>query len=595
MPWDVLRDLRPYARPYLGRMVLVLGLTLTGVVSESLGLALLIPLLNLVFGVSGAIEPGLVTGSLTRFLLAFDPSLRLIVALTTIAGLTFLKSLASYAAGYLTEWIRYRLVQDLRVSLQRTLLGVAYRFVTGLKSGDIMFAFGTEANYIGIFVAHVFKFVSAALTATIFLSLMLSISWPLTLLAIGFAGLIGWAVQFSVRQTRERAKRLTQAEAELQEAAHQSWGAMRLARSLGTEAREVSRMVERAAATFWAVLRKARFFTLTLPLSEFIGALGLIAIIWFGARGALATTPAEIFGLTLIIVRLLPYVSSLNQTRSQLAADSHYARRLLRLVDTTDKPQLTSGDRRLSRLGRGIEFHNVSFRYPDRPESVLAGLRFTIPAGRTTAIVGASGSGKSTLLDLILRLYDPTSGAILVDGQDLKALDLQSWHGLVGVVSQESFIFNATVRENILYGKPTASERDLMIAAKRAYADEFIQQLPQRYETAIGDCGVLLSGGQRQRIAIARAIIRDPQLLIFDEATSALDRLSEAAVQRSIRELARDRTIVIVAHRVSTIEDADHIIVLAGGGVAEVGRHGELLQRQGVYARLYRMPVDDRS
>jgi ATP-binding cassette, subfamily B, bacterial MsbA len=258
---------------------------------------------------------------------------------------------------------------------------------------------------------------------------------------------------------------------------------------------------------------------------------------------------------------------------------------------TDNKPFMKNGLTAFTSLKQGIHFQQVSLTYPAQAKPVLTAVDLYLPKNTTLALVGASGAGKSTLADLLPRFYDPTEGCILIDGQDLRDLDYHSLRRAMGIVSQDTFLFNTSIRENIAYGCPQASDADIMAAAKQANADEFITQLPQGFDTPIGDRGVLLSGGQRQRIAIARALLQNPEILILDEATSALDTVSERLVQEAIDNLSRDRTTLVIAHRLSTVQKADQIAVLDQGRVVEIGTHKALMAKQGYYARLCEMQL----
>jgi ATP-binding cassette, subfamily B, bacterial MsbA len=258
-----------------------------------------------------------------------------------------------------------------------------------------------------------------------------------------------------------------------------------------------------------------------------------------------------------------------------------------------NKPFMTDGSIAYKKLEQGIRFENVSFAYPSRDSLVLKGVDLWVPRGTTLALVGASGAGKSTLADLLPRFYDPTEGCITLDGQDLRKFNLRSLRKAMGIVSQDTFLFNDSVRNNIAYGQEDATDEDVLEAAKRSNAYEFIEQLPQGFDTPLGDRGVLLSGGQRQRIAIARALLRNPEILVLDEATSALDTVSERLVQQAIDELSRDRTTLVIAHRLSTVQKAHQIAVMEKGSVVELGSHEELLKQGGYYARLCLMQFSE--
>ena len=260
-----------------------------------------------------------------------------------------------------------------------------------------------------------------------------------------------------------------------------------------------------------------------------------------------------------------------------------------------NKPFMKNGERKLEQLKEGIHFNKVSFHYPNNDKLILQEVDLYLPRGTTLALVGGSGAGKSTLADLLPRFYDPNSGSITIDGIDLREFDLKSLRSSIGIVSQETFLFNDTVRNNIAYGHPEVTDQEIFEAAKRANAYEFIEKLNQGFETFIGDRGVMLSGGQRQRLAIARALLQNPDILILDEATSALDTASERLVQQAIDELSRDRTTLVIAHRLSTIQKADKIAVLHEGQVVEIGSHEELLNKGGYYTRLYSLQFSETS
>jgi subfamily B ATP-binding cassette protein MsbA len=255
----------------------------------------------------------------------------------------------------------------------------------------------------------------------------------------------------------------------------------------------------------------------------------------------------------------------------------------MNLIRETETPSIRSGPMVLAGFRHEIRFDGVTFGY-DEESPVLSDLSFGISRGGTTAVVGSSGAGKTTIANLIMRFYDPSAGRILVDGTDLRELDLQAWRGTIALVNQDIFLFNDTISSNIAKGKQGAAQEEIVEAAKRAHADEFIQELPQKYATRIGDRGVRLSGGQRQRIALARAVIRDPRILILDEATSELDSISEQLIRQAVKELEVSRTVITIAHRLSTIRHAEKIIVLDRGRLVEEGRHEDLIKDNGRYA-----------
>jgi ATP-binding cassette, subfamily B, bacterial MsbA len=291
----------------------------------------------------------------------------------------------------------------------------------------------------------------------------------------------------------------------------------------------------------------------------------------------------------LVLFRLIPLISQLNSSRSQFANTSASVEVVNDFLNCDDKPFMLNGSVPYTRLRTGIHFNNISFTYPNHKNLVLKGIDLYLPQGTTLALVGSSGAGKSTLADLLPRFYDPTEGYIEIDGTDLREFEVKSLRKAMGIVSQDTFLFNASVRDNIAYARQEATDEEIIAAAKGANAYEFIEQLPDGLDTQIGDRGVILSGGQRQRISIARALLQNPEILILDEATSSLDTVSEKYVQTAIEKLSCDRTTLVIAHRLSTVQKADKIAVIDRGQIVEIGCHEELLTKGGYYTRLYSM------
>jgi ABC-type multidrug transport system fused ATPase/permease subunit len=288
-----------------------------------------------------------------------------------------------------------------------------------------------------------------------------------------------------------------------------------------------------------------------------------------------------------VFFRVLPPALAFNQARVAIKGDLAYYREVNKFIEPQPEFYLENGRRMLKDFGESIVFRGVEFGYNPREAIVLKELFFEVPKGSRIGIVGPSGCGKSTIVELLLRFYDPQKGKILIDGFDLKDLDINSWRRRVGVVSQDTFLFHDSVRENMAFARPEASQEEIEQAAKQAYAHEFIQALPKGYDTLVGDRGVLLSGGQRQRLAIARAIVMNPDILVFDEATSSLDTESEQIVQKALDEVGVGKTVITIAHRLSTVYDSDKILVVDKGMIVQQGKHEELIKQEtGLYQRL---------
>ncbi len=365
-------------------------------------------------------------------------------------------------------------------------------------------------------------------------------------------------------------------------------------KSFAAEAFEAKR-VEAGSEAYRASNKKAiRLSSLFVPIIRMAIVLGFIATLVYG--GYLTTSGAMAVGVYSVLVfmtqRLLWPLTRLGQTLDLYQRAMASTRRILNLLDTTS--EMTDGSQTLENVRGEIRLSNVSFAYGDGGD-VLKGLSLTMRAGQTTAIVGATGAGKSTLIKLLLRFYDPSSGQVTLDGVDLRDLQMQSLRQAIGFVSQDVFLFHGTVWENIVYGDVDASKERVVRAARIAEAHEFIQDLPNGYDTVVGERGQKLSGGQRQRISIARAVLKDPPILILDEATSAVDNETEAAIQRSLEKISENRTVILIAHRLSTIRNADKIYVLEHGQLAEAGRHETLLEDSGIYAGLWQVQTGSKS
>ncbi|MEK6617659.1 MAG: ATP-binding cassette domain-containing protein, partial [Nitrospirota bacterium] len=328
---------------------------------------------------------------------------------------------------------------------------------------------------------------------------------------------------------------------------------------------------------------------------EVIGVLRVAGIVWYCGYLVVhgTMTPGAFFSFLVAMVMAYTPIRRLAGANNTIQQALSAAERVFQVLDLEDEQDRDGGRKELSPLARSLEFRGVTFRYEGSDASALRGIDLSVQAGEVLALVGSSGSGKTTLASLVPRFYDPTEGAILIDGQDIRHCTLRSLRKQIGIVSQDTVLFDETVKNNIAYGRAEATEDEVVEAAKLAYAHEFIERLPDGYNTVIGENGVKLSGGERQRLAIARAILRDPPILILDEATSSLDSESERIVQLAFSNLMKNRTTLVIAHRLSTVQSADRIVVLDQGRIVDSGTHEELLQRAGLYKRLHAMQFQD--
>jgi subfamily B ATP-binding cassette protein MsbA len=364
---------------------------------------------------------------------------------------------------------------------------------------------------------------------------------------------------------------------------------IRVVKAFGREEAEAGRFRDSNRAYLRTLMKSIQVSSLTASHMEVIGVVGVAAIIWYGGYLVIhgTMTPGAFFSfLTAMFMAYTPIrrLSGANNTIQQALAA---AERVFEVMDLQTEQALDRGRKELLPVSRSLEFRNVTFQYEGSERPALADVTLTVEAGTIVALVGSSGSGKTTLVSLVPRFYDPTEGAVLIDGQDIRGYRLASLRRQIGIVSQETVLFDESVRNNIAYGRAGATDDEVIGAAKQAYAHDFIQRLPDGYATPIGENGVKLSGGERQRLAIARALLRDPPILILDEATSSLDSESERIVQLALANLIKHRTTLVIAHRLSTVQNADRIVVLDRGRVVETGTHAELLQRGGLYQRLH--------
>ncbi len=584
-----IRNLLPLLRLYPWAIPAIVILGFLSSLSEGLGISLFIPLLqDFIQTNSQSTSSNIFVGFINRLFVQVSPNNRLLIIALCIFGSILLKSCLSYGNAILFAWLNSRISHRLRSGIFKQLLSVSYSFLENNESGKLMNTLATEtwqtSRALGVLVSLIIN----VCTIFVFVILLLLISWQLTLLVTIALVLISLIIQLVTREVKGLGQQSLQANKILANRMWEGFGGMKVIRAFGRESYEQERFEEASEDVSSTFLKLDVLSRVVNPLSEVLSVallLCILAIALLQNQAALPTLLTFIF----ILYRLQPQVKQLDSTRVGLVALTSSVEDVMSLLDRSDKPYINSG--RISFLGlqTAISFESVTFRYNSQEKPAVQDISICIPHGKTTALVGPSGAGKSTLIGLMCRFYDVTEGEIYIDNCPLQQLNLDSWRRRIAIVSQDIYMFSATVRENIAYGRLEATEDEIIAAARLANAHEFISQLPYGYDTKVGDRGVRLSGGQRQRIALARAIVRNPDILILDEATNALDSISENLIQEALNTLSQNRTVIVIAHRLSTIEQADQIIVLEEGRVIEQGNLQHLLKLNGLFAKLYHL------
>lgn len=589
------RRLLPFLRPHAGRMTGAMVSNILAAALDVFSLTLLIPFLNALFGVEPLPDREgflyeLLRNTVGVFLRPDDPMVSLRNIVFVILAAVALKSFFVWMAGQLGAQLQEYVTRDLRDTLYRHLQRLPLGFFTEYKTGQILSRVLTDTAQTKVVITEVItRGLQAVATVMVTIYALFVMSWELTLMSLVVAPLLVVSLQPLLRKLRKGHRRLGNQHGEMTAVVQEAISGVRLVKSFDAEEYEVQRFVQASGSYAKGTARMARIAVLSQPITETIGTAIAVLILWYGAREVLiegSMSGADLITFLILVMRMLQPLKQLSQLPTTAQASLAAAERLFEVLDQPTEIALDRGTRDVPALENGVEFEHVSFAYGDEP--VLHDVSFSAGRGQVVALVGASGAGKTTLVDLIPRFYEPTDGRILMDGVDIRDIRLPSLRSLIGIVSQETVLFNDTVRNNIAYAaEGRFTQEQIEAAARAANAHNFIQELPQGYDTPLGERGTRLSGGQRQRIAIARALLLDPPILILDEATSALDTESERLVQEAIDRLLAGRTVFVIAHRLSTIVHADQILVMDRGRVVERGTHDELVAVRGVYRRLY--------
>jgi subfamily B ATP-binding cassette protein MsbA len=609
-----------YVKPYWRQLIASVLFTFIFAVFNGLSVYLTIPLLDTLFQETPKTEqlqetPQLnqpsgilpdwvqgikkdITETFNQFVLS-GSKLDALMRICFLVLITFLlKNITGYLQAYFMAHVEYGAMKDLRDEAYSHLHQLPMSYFKKERVGNLISRFTNDVIIVQASITAAFSnLIKEPLTIIVFLGIALSISWQLTLVAfvvLPFSMLIiGW-IGLKLR----RQSSLVQAKiADITSILQETISAVKIVKAFGMEKYENKKFTKETHSYFKMMLRIVRIRNIASPVTEFLSVLVGVFIIYYGGVMVLqqnSLKASEFLGFLFAIFQMMPPIKELTSVNNRIQEASAAGERIFEILDTKPSIKNKNGATEITKFQDKIEFNNVVFSYEDSEEPVLKDISFTANRGEIIALVGPSGGGKSTLVDLIPRFHDPDSGKLCIDGMDVKDVKIEDLRSLMGIVTQETYLFNETIRNNIAYGKEDFPMDKIIEAAKTANAHNFILELPKQYDSIIGERGTKLSGGQRQRISIARALVKNPEIMIFDEATSALDNESEVLVQEAIERMMKNRTTFVIAHRLSTIRHATKIIVIDYGRIIQQGKHNELLtDEKGLYRKLYEMQFRD--
>jgi ATP-binding cassette, subfamily B, bacterial MsbA len=559
----------PFLRPYLSRMVLA-GLLVMGVAAVNLTLLRL-------------------AGTLWDIITVQRDQPKMTNMILILLGLVILQGLCSMGHSYLTAWISQRIIADFRRHLFRHLHTLSVSFFARRRTGELLSRLMNDVTVIQSIVTETpIDGAKQLVTFVGGITFLLIMNWQLCLLILVLLPLLVLVAKFFGRKLKSLSTSIQDHTAAMSTLIEEVISGIRVVKSFVQTQREETRFAVQVEQTLAFTMQKAGVMAVFIPVISLLTFSAAAAVLWYGGRQVIdgSVSPGDLFAFVLFAGILIGPFSSAARVFAQVREAQGATQRVFEILDTqaevSDSPTATT----LPAVSGHIRADHIGFAYDPR-QPVLMDVSFEAKPGELIAIVGPTGSGKTTVMNLLHRFYDPTEGVITIDGHDLRHVTMDSWYRQIALVPQETILFGGTILDNIRYGNEKATQEEVVAASRAAHAHDFIMSFPDQYQTIVGEKGINVSGGQRQRIAIARAIVKNPRILLLDEATSALDGESERLVQEALEELMKGRTTFVIAHRLTTIQRADRILVLNKGRLVETGTHAELMDQKGLYQYLY--------
>ncbi len=590
-----------YVKPYWGSVTMNIVFTILATIFSLFSFSMIVPFLNLLFNPDNlvTVKPEFSLSSdvlletmnyyISAIIISKGQKMALLFICAMLVFAFFLRNLTTYMASYYMAAVRVNSIKDLRTAVYNKILVLPLSFYSKQKKGDIIARITTDLQEIEVSIMNYLDvFIKSPITIIAYFAYMLGVSWELTLFVLcvlPIGGIVIGKIGKSLKKdSKEGMTRLSNMIANIEE----TISGLRIIKAFNAIKYTNEKFEEQNYAYSKLLKFVHRKRDLSSPMSELLSAIVISIVLWFGSTlilsGSASITAANFIAYIVVFSQIIPPAKSFSHGFYNLQKGMASAERVFEILDADEVIRQKDNAKSITEFNDSIRYNNVVFRYGK--DDVLKNINITIEKGKMFALVGESGGGKSTMVDLLPRFYDVCEGSITIDGHDIRDYKINDLRGLMGIVSQESILFNDTVHNNIAFGMQDATREEVIEAAKVANAHEFIMQLENGYDTYIGDRGMNLSGGQRQRLSIARAVLKNPPILILDEATSSLDTESEKLVQDALAKIMSNRTSVVIAHRLSTIQNADEIVVLAKGNIVEQGKHDELIAKNGVYKRL---------